>query len=76
VSASWQLTDRLIPFACFGHLDGGAGVTAESDTSIGFEFAPRNDQAWSLGTDWAKTSKETPGPDLDDEYVIETSYKF
>ena len=52
VSASWQLTDRLIPFTRFGHSDGGAGVAAESAASIGFEFAPRNDQTWSLGAGW------------------------
>jgi len=49
---------------------------AESAASIGFEFEPRKDQAWSFGTDWAKPSKKVSGPDLDDEYVIETSYKF
>ncbi len=76
VSASWQLTDRLIPFTRFGHSDSGAGVAAESAASIGFESAPRKDQAWSLGAGWAKPAKKASGPDLDDEYVIETSYKF
>ena len=72
VSASWQFADRWIPFTRFGHSDGGAGVAAESAASIGFEYTPRIDQAWSLGAGWAKPS----GEDLDDEYVIETSYKF
>lgn len=76
VSAGWQLTDRLIPFTRFGHSDGGAGVAAESAASIGFEYIPRKDQAWSLGAGWAKPSEKTFGPGLDDEYVIETSYKF
>ena len=72
VSASWQFADRLIPFTRFGHSDGGAGVAAESAASIGIEYAPRNDQAWSLGAGWAKPT----GEGLGDEYVIETSYKF
>jgi len=76
VSASWQLTDRLIPFTRFGHSDSGAGVAAESAASIGFEFAPRKDQAWSLSAGWAKPVKKTSGPDIDDEYMIETSYQF
>jgi porin len=76
VSASWQLTDRFIPFTRFGHSDGGAGVAAESAASIGFEFSLRKDQAWSLGAGWAKPSEKTFGPGLKDEYVIETSYKF
>jgi porin len=76
VSASWQVTDRFIPFTRFGHSDGGAGVTAESAASIGVEFSPRKDQAWSLGAGWAKPSEKTFGPDLKDEYVFETSYKF
>ncbi len=76
VSASWQLTDRLIPFARFGHSDGGAGVAAESAASIGFEFSPRKDQFWSIGAGWADPSEKTYGPGLDDEYVIETSNKF
>ena len=76
VSASWQLTDRFIPFTRFGHSDGGAGVAAESAASIGFEFSPRKDQAWSLGAGWAKPSEKTFGPGLKDEYVFETSYRF
>jgi len=76
VSASWQLTDRLIPFTRFGHSDSGAGVAAESSASVGFEFTPRKDQAWNLGAGWAKPAKKVSGIDLDDEYVIETSYKF
>ena len=76
VSASYQIGERFIPFARFGHSDGGAGVAAETAASLGFEFSPRKDQAWSLGAGWAKPSEKTFGADLKDEYVIETSYKF
>ena len=75
-SASYRLTDRFIPFTRFGHSDGGAGVAAESAASVGFEFTPRKDQAWSLGAGWAKPSEKTFGTGLKDEYVFETSYKF
>ena len=76
VSASYQMTDRFIPFTRFGHSDGGAGVAADRAASIGFEYAPRKDQAWSFGAGWAEPSEKTYGPGLKDEYVFETSYKF
>jgi len=75
VSTSFQLTERFIPFARFGHSDRGAGVAATSALSVGMEYAPRRDQAISLGAGWAKPSKTTFGAGVDDEYVIETSYK-
>ena len=76
VSASWQVNDRFLPFLRFGHSDGGGGVAAEDAASIGFEYAPRLDQAWSIGLGWARPSELAFGPGADDEYVIETSYKF
>jgi len=76
VSASHQLTDDLIPFLRFGHSDGGAGVRAESSSSIGFEYTPREYHAWSFGAAWAKPSVKTYGADLEDEYIFETCYKF
>ena len=72
VSASWKLGERLIPFTRFGHSDGGAGVAAENAASLGLEYAVRPDQALSLGLGWA----DPAASGLDDEYVIETSYKL
>ncbi|MFW2406096.1 MAG: carbohydrate porin [Gammaproteobacteria bacterium] len=74
VSASWQVGEKLLPFLRFGHSNGGAGVAAESAVSGGFEYAVRPDQAWSLGVGWAEPANKPAG--ADDEYVIETSYKF
>jgi len=76
VSASWQLGEQWLPFVRFGHSDGGAGVAAESALSGGFEYTLRPDQALTVGVGWAKPSKKTHGPGLDDEYVIEGSWKF
>lgn len=74
VSASWQLNEQWLPFVRFGHSDGGAGVSAESALSGGFEYKVRPDQAWTLGIGWAEPVNPPAG--TDDEYVIETSYKF
>lgn len=76
VSASWKVADRLIPFTRFGHSDGGAGVAAESAASVGFEFKPKKNQAWTFGAGWAKPSKKASGEGPRDEYVVETSYTF
>jgi porin len=72
VSASWEVAEGLIPFTRFGHSDGGAGVAAESAASLGLEYAVRPDQALSVGVGWA----DPAAPGLDDEYVIETSYRM
>jgi len=76
ISTSFQLTERVVPFARFGHSDGRAGVAAESAASVGCEFSPRLGQALSFGAGWADPSEATFGPGLDDEYVFETSYEF
>ena len=76
ISATYQIGERWQPFVRLGHSDGGAGVAAEEAASIGVEMKPRMDQAWSIGLGWAKPSRITHGPGLDDEIVFETSYKF
>ena len=55
---------------------GGAGVAAEQAISAGVEISRPRGEAWTIGAGWAKPSEETFGPGLDDETVIETSYKF
>ena len=74
ISASWKFGEHWLPFARFGHSDGGAGVAAESAVSGGFEYRVRPDQAWTLGVGWADPANQPSG--TDDEIVIETSYKF
>ncbi len=76
LSASYQVNDDFLPFFRMGHSDGGAGVAAENAASLGFEYNPRMDQAWTLGVGWAEPSRKTFGKGLDDEWAFETSYKF
>jgi porin len=76
VSAAYKLNDKYFPFLRFGHSDGGGGVAAESAISVGVEIAQRSDEIWTIGAGWAKPSRETFGPGLDNETVFETSYKF
>jgi porin len=76
VSAAWKLNDTYFPFLRFGHSDGGAGVAAEDAISGGVEIARPRGEVWTIGLGWAKPSEETFGPGLDDETVVETSYKF
>lgn len=75
VSAIRQL-DKYLPFIRFGHSDGGAGVVAESAISAGVEVAQNSDNVWTVGAGWAKPSRETFGPGLSNETVLETSYTF
>lgn len=74
-SASLQIGERFLPFIRIGHSDGGAGVAAENSVSGGFELAAFPDQAWSLGLGWSEPSRETFGPDVRNETVLETSYR-
>ncbi len=76
VSASHQFSEKLIPFVRFGHSDGGGGVVAKTAASMGFEYSPQKNHAWSLGAGWAKPSKNTYDEKLKDEYVFETSYRI
>jgi porin len=76
VSAIHELSDRYLPFVRFGHSDGGAGVVAESAISAGVEITQRFDHVWTVGAGWAKPSRKTFGRGLNNETVLETSYRF
>ena len=76
VSVAWKLNDTYFPFVRFGGSDGGGGVAAEQSFSTGVEIAMPRGEAWTIGAGWAKPSEETFGSGLDDETVLETSYKF
>lgn len=76
VSSAWRLNDLIFPFVRFGHSDGGSGVAAEDAISAGVEITQSFDQVWTVGAGWARPSRETFGPDLDNETILETSYKF
>ena len=76
ISAAWKLNDTYFPFVRFGSSDGGGGVAAEDAFSAGVEISRPRGEVWTMGAGWAKPSEETFGPGLDDETVIEMSYKF
>lgn len=76
VSAIHEIGEKYLPFIRLGHSDGGAGVVAESAISAGVEIAQRSDNVWTAGAGWAKPSRKTFGPGLDNETVLETSYTF
>ena len=76
VSAAWRLNDTYLPFVRFGDSDGGGGVAAETAVSAGVEISRPNGGAWTFGAGWARPSEDTFGPGLDDETVLEASYKF
>jgi porin len=76
LSAVSQLSDNMSSFVRFGHSDGGGGVAAEDAVSAGIQFTQSFDEIWTLGIGWANPSSTTFGPGLDDEYLVETSYKF
>ena len=76
ISAAWKLNDTYFPFARLGSSDGGGGGAAEDAFSAGVEISRPRGEVWTLGAGWAKPSEDTFGPGLDDETVIEMSYKF
>jgi porin len=76
VSAAYELGNSIFPFARFGHSDGGAGVAAEDAVSLGAQIKTKFDQVWTLGAGWARPSVQTYTPGLDNETVVETSYKL
>jgi porin len=76
VSAVSDLRDDMLAFVRFGHSDGGGGVAAEDAFSAGVQFTEDFDETWTIAVGWANPSSTTFGPGLDNETLIETSYKF
>jgi len=76
VSTAWKLGDTYFPFLRFGRSDGGGGVAAEDAVSAGVEISRPKGEVWTIGAGWAKPSEDTFGPGLDNETVLEMSYKF
>ena len=76
MSAASKLNDYLFPFVRYGHSDGGGGVAAEDAFSAGVEVAQDKGDIWTIALGWANPSSKTFGSGLDDETLIETSYKF
>ncbi len=76
LSAASKLNDNLFPFFRYGHSDGGGGVAAEDAVSAGVEITQGFDEICTIALGWANPSSKTFGSGLDDETLIETSYKF
>ena len=76
ISAAYELSDTVYPFVRFGHSDGGGGAPAEDAVSAGVQVSKVAHEVWSVGIGWAKPSRDTFGPGLSSETVIETSYQF
>ena len=76
LGVAWQLSEKTFSFLRIGHSDGGGGVAAEESVSAGLQYMFLRDAIFSLGAGWAKPSSITFGPGLDDETVVESSYKF
>ena len=76
LSAASQLNDYMFPFFRYGHSDGGGGVAAEDAISAGVQITQDFDEIWSIGVGWVNPSSKTFGSGLDDEILLETSYKF
>lgn len=66
----------MLPFIRAGHSNGGAGVAAENAVSAGLTFQHKKESTWVVGLGWAEPSEQTHGAELDDEWVVETSYKL
>ena len=76
ISASFQMGDNMLPFVRYGNSDGGAGVVATQSLSGGIDIQTRPDQNVSVGLAWSKPNENTFGKNVENELVIETSYKF
>jgi porin len=76
VSAVSDLRDDMLVFVRFGHSDGGGGVAAEDAFSAGVQLTEDFDETWTIAVGWANPSSTTFEPGLDNETLIETSYKF
>ena len=79
--SGWLLTmhgkfgERFQPFLRAGSSDGGGGAPAEDAVSIGVGISNKYDEL-AIGLGWSRPSEETFGPDLDDEYAFEISYRI
>lgn len=71
-TACHPFSKDLLSFVRMGWSDGGAGVPAETSLSTGFEYTVRPDQKLAIGAGWSEPSDS----EFDDEYVLETSYKW
>ncbi|WP_439106589.1 carbohydrate porin [Congregibacter sp.] len=75
-SATSQWNDNLLTFIRAGASDGGAGVAADASASAGFTYQAWEQRSVAFGVGWSEPNADTNGAGLDDEWVVEASYKI
>lgn len=76
LSGSWQVSDRVTPFARVGFGDGG-GALYERTASMGFGYVTdRADDVIGVGLNWSRPNADSLGPGLDDQTTLETCWRF
>jgi porin len=76
LSASWQVSDRVTPFARVGFGNGG-GALYDRSAAIGFGYATdRADDVIAVGLNWSRPNADSLGPGLDDQITFETYWRF
>lgn len=76
LSSSWQIAGSMLPFLRYGNSNGGAGVVATQSLASGLEVMVQPDQHFTIGLAWSELNDKSFGDNADDEWVLETSYKF
>ena len=76
LTATRQFTPALLGFLRAADNDGGAGVAADSAASIGLDYQLYQQRSVALGIGWAAPRGSETGPKLDDEWVVESSYRM
>ncbi len=76
LSASYQVSEALLPFVRYGNSDGGAGVAATQSLSGGVDITTSPTQSLSIGLAWNELNDKSTNLDRPSEWVFETSYKF
>jgi porin len=75
ISASWQVTDTVTPFARFGFAQ-GSGALYDRSASVGLGYATgRGDDVIGLGVNWSRPNRDSFGK-LDDQFTLEAYWRF
>jgi porin len=76
VSASWQVSNGITPFARLGMGDGG-GALYQRTASVGFGYATnRADDVIGFGLNWSQPNKDVFGDDMDDQITLEAYWRL
>jgi len=67
---------KWLPFLRAGYADGG-GAIMDRSISAGFGYSPeRRGDRFGLGLNWSRPNQEIYGKTDDDQYTVETYYRF